>query len=135
MFQSSARYSPTNALWNPKYVCSIATNTGWDCLQINQCLLICKERSHSLSPSLKMKCSTPYNTAMFCSMTVSVLFDWQRESLEVCLMDITKWIGKNKKAFSAHSEIIDVTETAVCEFQIRRRFMEKLLKLKRKVQI
>lgn len=53
---------------------------------------------------------------MFCSMTVSALNDWQRESLEVYLMDITKWIGKNRKAFSAHSEIIDVTETVVCEF-------------------
>lgn len=30
---------------------------------------------------------------MFSSTTVSVLYDWQRESLEVCLMDITKWIG------------------------------------------
>lgn len=67
---------------------------------------------------------------MFCSMTVSVLYDWQRESLEVCLMDVTKWIEKNKKAFSAHSEIIDVAETAVCELQIRTRFMKKLLRLK-----
>lgn len=64
------------------------------------------------------------NAAMFCSMPVSMLYDWQRESLEVCLMDVTKWIGKNKKAFSAHSEIIDMTKTAVCEFQIRRQFMK-----------
>ena len=65
---------------------------------------------------IKSKSSTAFNLAMFCSMTVSALNDWQRESLEVYLMDITKWIGKNRKAFSAHSEIIDVTETVVCEF-------------------
>lgn len=34
------------------------------------------------------------NAAMFCSMPASVLYDWQRESLEICLMDVTKWIGK-----------------------------------------
>lgn len=50
-------------------------------------------------------------------------------------MDIAKCIGKNKKSLSAHSEIIDVTETAACDFQIRRQFMDKVLKLKGKVQI